>query len=51
MITPLINQLLIPLILVLFVLLAYPIATALWITLQDKTIGMASRFIWLCISA
>lgn len=39
--------LLVPLILVLFVLLAYPIATALWITLQDKTIGMTSRFIGL----
>lgn len=39
--------LLLPLMLVLFVLLAYPIATALWITLQDKTIGMTSRFIGL----
>ncbi len=39
--------LLIPLILILFVLLAYPIASALWITLQDKTIGMAGRFVGL----
>lgn len=39
--------LLIPLILILFVLLAYPIASALWITLQDKTIGMVGRFIGL----
>lgn len=39
--------LLIPLILVLFVLLAYPIGVALWITLQDKTIGMVGRFIGL----
>lgn len=39
--------LLIPLILILFLLLAYPIASALWITLQDKTIGMVGRFIGL----
>ncbi len=39
--------LLIPLILVLFILLAYPIAMAIWITLQDKTIGMPGRFIGL----
>lgn len=39
--------LLFPLILILFVLLAYPIASALWITLQDKTIGMVGRFIGL----
>jgi len=39
--------LLIPLILVLFVLLAYPIGMAVWITLQDKTIGMPGRFIGL----
>jgi len=39
--------LLIPLILILFVLLAYPIASALWITLQDKTIGMVGHFIGL----
>ncbi|MBX3011559.1 MAG: sugar ABC transporter permease [Caldilineaceae bacterium] len=38
--------LLLPLILILFLLLAYPIASALWITLQDKTIGMVGRFIW-----
>lgn len=40
-------SLLIPLILVLFVLLAYPIAMAIWITLQDKTIGMPGKFIGL----
>lgn len=39
--------LLAPLIIVIFVLLAYPIAMALWITLQDKTIGMPGRFIGL----
>lgn len=39
--------LLIPLILILFLLLAYPIVSALWITLQDKTIGMVGRFIGL----
>lgn len=39
--------LLTPLILILFLLLAYPIASAIWITLQDKTIGMAGRFIGL----
>lgn len=39
--------LLIPLILILFLLLAYPIASAIWITLQDKTIGMVGRFIGL----
>jgi multiple sugar transport system permease protein len=39
--------LLIPLILVLFGLLAYPIVTALSITLQDKTVGMPGRFIGL----
>ncbi len=39
--------LLVPLILVLFILLAYPIAMAIWITLQDKTIGMPGRFIGL----
>jgi multiple sugar transport system permease protein len=40
-------SLLTPLILVLFLLLAYPIGMALWITLQDKTIGMPGRFIGL----
>lgn len=39
--------LLIPLFLILFLLLAYPIASAIWITLQDKTIGMVGRFIGL----
>lgn len=39
--------LLLPLILILFLLLAYPIASAIWITLQDKTIGMVGRFIGL----
>ncbi|MFN8444560.1 MAG: sugar ABC transporter permease [Caldilineaceae bacterium] len=39
--------LLLPLILVLFVLLAYPILMAIWITLQDKTIGMPGKFIGL----
>lgn len=39
--------LLIPLFLILFILLAYPIASAIWITLQDKTIGMVGRFIGL----
>lgn len=39
--------LLLPLILILFLLLAYPIASALWITLQDKTIGLVGRFIGL----
>ena len=39
--------LLIPLVLTLFILLAYPIASAIWITLQDKTIGMVGRFIGL----
>jgi len=39
--------LLIPLIVVLFGLLAYPIFTALGITLQDKTVGMPGRFIGL----
>lgn len=39
--------LLIPLVLILFLLLAYPIASAVWITLQDKTIGMVGRFIGL----
>lgn len=39
--------LLIPLILTLFILLAYPIASAIWITLQDKTIGMEGRFVGL----
>ena len=39
--------LLTPLILVLFVLLAYPITIALWITLQDKTIGLPGSFIGL----
>lgn len=39
--------LLIPLILILFFLLAYPIVSAIWITLQDKTIGMVGRFIGL----
>ena len=37
--------LLLPLIVVLFGLLAYPIITALGITLQDKMIGMPGRFI------
>jgi multiple sugar transport system permease protein len=40
-------SLLTPLILVLFLLLAYPIGMALWITLQDKTIGMQGRFVGL----
>lgn len=39
--------LLLPLVLTLFLLLAYPIASALWITLQDKTIGMMGRFVGL----
>jgi len=39
--------LLTPLMLILFLLLAYPIASAIWITLQDKTIGMVGRFIGL----
>jgi multiple sugar transport system permease protein len=39
--------LLIPLILVLFLLLAYPIAMAIWITLQDKTIGLPGKFVGL----
>jgi multiple sugar transport system permease protein len=39
--------LLLPLIVVLFGLLAYPIVTALGITLQEKTIGMPGRFIFL----
>lgn len=39
--------LLIPLILVIFLLLAYPIGMAVWITLQDKTIGLPGRFIGL----
>jgi multiple sugar transport system permease protein len=39
--------LLVPLIVVLFGLLAYPIVTALSITLQDKTIGMPGKFIGL----
>lgn len=39
--------LLIPLVLTLFILLAYPIASAIWITLQDKTIGMVGRFVGL----
>ncbi len=39
--------LLLPLILILFILLAYPIASAIWITLQDKTIGMVGRFVGL----
>ncbi len=39
--------LLIPLIIVLFGLLAYPIFTALGITLQDKTVGLPGRFIGL----
>ncbi len=39
--------LLIPLILILFILLAYPIASAIWITLQDKTIGMVGHFVGL----
>jgi len=39
--------LLIPLIVVLFGLLAYPIFTALGITLQDKTVGLPGRFIGL----
>jgi multiple sugar transport system permease protein len=40
-------SLLTPLILVIFVLLAYPIGMAIWITLQDKTIGLPGRFIGL----
>lgn len=39
--------LLIPLIIVLFGLLAYPIFTALGITLQNKTVGLPGRFIGL----
>jgi multiple sugar transport system permease protein len=39
--------LLVPLIIVLFVFLAYPIATAVSITLQDKTIGLPGKFIGL----
>ncbi|MCB0111607.1 MAG: sugar ABC transporter permease [Caldilineaceae bacterium] len=39
--------LLLPLILILFILLAYPIASAIWITLQSKTIGMVGRFVGL----
>ncbi|MEZ4616150.1 MAG: sugar ABC transporter permease [Caldilineaceae bacterium] len=39
--------LLLPLILILFILLAYPIASAVWITLQDKTIGMVGHFVGL----
>jgi multiple sugar transport system permease protein len=39
--------LLTPLILVIFLLLAYPIGMAIWITLQDKTIGLPGRFIGL----
>ena len=39
--------LLLPLAIVLFGLLAYPIVSALGITLQDKTIGLAGRFIGL----
>ena len=39
--------LLVPLIVVLFGLLAYPIVTAIGITLQDKTIGMPGHFIGL----
>jgi multiple sugar transport system permease protein len=39
--------LLIPLVIVLFGLLAYPITTAISITLQDKTVGMPGRFIGL----
>jgi multiple sugar transport system permease protein len=39
--------LLLPLILIVFLLLAYPIGSAIWITLQDKTIGMVGRFIGL----
>ena len=39
--------LLAPLLILLFVLLAYPIATAVWITLQDKTIGMPGKFVGL----
>jgi multiple sugar transport system permease protein len=40
-------SLLLPLLVVIFLLLAYPIGMALWITLQDKTIGMPGRFIGL----
>lgn len=39
--------LLAPLILILFLLLAYPIGMALWITLQEKTIGLPGKFIGL----
>ena len=39
--------LLLPLVLVLFGLLAYPIISALGITLQDKMIGLPGRFIFL----
>jgi len=39
--------LLAPLLLLLFLLLAYPIGTAVWITLQNKTIGLTGKFIGL----
>ncbi|MFN8488575.1 MAG: sugar ABC transporter permease [Caldilineaceae bacterium] len=39
--------LLTPLLILLFALLAYPIATAVWITLQDKTIGLPGKFVGL----
>ena len=38
--------LLTPLVIVLFLFLAYPIVTAVSITLQDKTIGLPGKFIW-----
>jgi multiple sugar transport system permease protein len=40
-------MLLLPLAIVLFGLLAYPIVYALYITLQDKTVGMPGHFIGL----
>jgi multiple sugar transport system permease protein len=40
-------SLILPLLVVIFLLLAYPIGMALWITLQDKTIGLPGRFIGL----
>ena len=39
--------LLVPIIIVVFALLAYPIVTALGITLQHKTVGMQGRFVGL----
>lgn len=44
---PLAYTLLLPLLIVIFLLLAYPIFTAISITLQDKTIGLPGKFIGL----